>query len=451
MRDAVLRLLTRPILLHARIRSMALVILVVRCLEGIITWYVLYRYFAPHTVAPWLLHLNFLAYAIANLLLFFPQRRQGMTARLMWLDLAANLLPMTAAAHWSGGVYSALLPIFVVKISSYGLIYSAEVGLLSLLMTALLAGGLGAVDALGWLPTPGVDEVSMVARMRIGLAVQVLTFGTLIGGSLRFFSILQQRDRRLDEAVQEKDRLYAQSLQHQRNLRELSRNMMQSSESMMRRLVRELHDDLGQALTAVRMDLGMIDRELPAASPLHHTVREAREQISAVLQSMRNLSQLLRPPILDDLGLLPALQWYVERFRDRTGVTVHLTAPADSAERLPAEIEIALYRVVQEALTNVARHADARRVDIELHYDNSVARLVVQDDGEGFDAAGFLDNPPADRGIGVVGMRERVAAHGGNFSIDSGRGRGTRVELTVPTTATREQGELDGIDSRSVG
>ncbi len=423
--------LTRPALQGERIRASALLILLVRWLEGVAAWGVLYINYSPHTVAALPLHINFIGYGLVNLALYLPQRRERMTVGLVWLDIIANLIPMVTAAYWSDGVHSPLLPIFVVKIASYGLIYSADVGFLSLITTVILALGLTVVDFLGWLPSPSVEAVSMLARMRVALAFQVLTFGILIGGSLRFFSILEQRDARLEELVRDKDRLYQESLRHQQNLRELSRNMMQSSEAMMRHLVRELHDDLGQALTAVRMDLGMIDRQLPADGPLRALVKEAREQISAVLQSMRSLSQLLRPPVLDDLGLVPAMQWYAERFRERTGIDLTLDV-SGASERFPQAIEVALYRVFQEALTNVARHADASHVGVALQSDGATIALDIRDDGRGFDAQVLHDRPPADRGIGVVGMRERVATYGGDFHIESAPEKGTVVRLTIP-------------------
>lgn len=436
MVSSPLRVLTQPALQHARMHATAVVILLVRWLEGAAAWGVLYLYYAPHTVVASLLHLNFLVYALANLALYLPLCREGMTARLVWLDIVANLIPMGVAAYWSDGVHSPLLPIFVLKIASYGLIYSADVGLLSLITTVVLALGLTLADNLGWLPSPSVEAVPMLARMRVALAFQLFTFGIMIAGSLRFFSMLQERDARLEELVREKDRLYQESLRHQQNLRELSRNMMQSSEATMRQLVRELHDDLGQALTAVRMDLGMIDRDLPAGSALRTRVKEAREQISAVLQSMRNLSQLLRPPVLDDLGLVPAMQWYAERFRERTGVELTLEVSGNS-ERFPQPIEVALYRVFQEALTNVARHADAGHVRVTLHRDGARIALEISDDGCGFDTQALHDRPAADRGIGVLGMRERVATYGGEFHIESAPGRGTVVRLTIPIAETK--------------
>jgi len=424
----------RPTLQHARVRATAMVILLVRWIEGASAWGILYTYYVPHTVGGPSLHLNFLVYGLANLLLYFSHRRQSLVAGYVWLDILANLLPMVIAAYWSGGVHSPLLPIVVLKIASYGLIYSADVGLLSLLTTSTLALALGLVDGFGWWPSPSVEEVSMLSRMRIALAFNILIFGIMIGGSLRIFAVLQQREARLDELMRDKDRLYRESLRHQQNLRELSRNMMQTSEATMRHLVRELHDDLGQALTAVRMDLGMIDRELGRDSPLRPRVKEARDQIGSVLQSLRNLSQLLRPPVLDDLGLVPAIQWYAERFQERTGI--ELTLDTDGIpERLSQPVEVALYRVFQEALTNISRHAEAHHIAARLHSDGTTVHMEICDDGRGFDPRSLEESTAPDRGIGVVGMRERIATYGGDFHIESTPGNGTVVRLSIPFTA----------------
>jgi len=436
---------------HGRVRASATVILLVRWLEGAAAWAIVYRFFSTNTVEAWAIHLNFAAYAIVNLFLFFPQRREALGPALVWGDIFGNLLPMAVAAHWSGGIYSPLLPIFVVKISSYGLVYGVDVGLQSLGATTLIAIGLVLIDAVGLAPTPSIDAVPLLVRQRLGLAFEALTFGILIGGSLRFFSLLQDRDVRLHGLVSEKQRLYDESLRHQRQLRDLSRSMIQAGEETMHRLVRDLHDDLGQGLTAARIDLGLADRDLAPDSAAHAHVLAAREQIAAVMQSLRNLSQLLRPPVLDDLGLVPAMQWYTARFAERTRIDVTLEA-GGAQTRLQRSVEVALYRVLQEALTNVSRHAAAHHVNVRLAIGADAVTLQITDDGRGFDAAGFVQSPPSDHGMGVLGMRERVATYGGRFTIASQPGAGTAVELTIPLAAALGAGEEGhGEDSRLAG
>jgi signal transduction histidine kinase len=227
--------------------------------------------------------------------------------------------------------------------------------------------------------------------------------------------------------------------------------MMQASERTMQRLAHELHDDLGQALTSVKMQLGLIERGLPSESAIRPPLAEARGQVGSLLQSVRNLSQLLRPAVLDDLGLVPAMQSYVTRFSERTGTAVRLHCGSPDT-RLPAPIEVALYRVLQEALTNIARHAEARQVDVQLTVDAETAALRIRDDGRGFDAAAFLENPPAGHGMGVLGMRERVATYGGRFDVRSRPGQGTVVELSISLTQPIQDTDDDsGEDSRLAG
>jgi signal transduction histidine kinase len=436
---------------HHRIYGAAVVVLLVRLVEGAACWTILQWYFIDAIDPPWALHVTFITYAFANLGLFTLHRRKALTPGLVWLDIAVNQLPMGLALYWSGGVYSPLLPVFVIKIGSYGLIYGADVGVQSLVATGFIAILLAVAEQLGLTPTASVEEVSLLVRQRLTLGFAGLIFAVGCGGALRFFRILQDRETRLAEALSEKDRLYQESLLQERHLRQLSRRMMDVSERTMRHVARELHDDLGQALTAVRIDLGLIDRGLPASSQTRAQVQQVREQIGTALQSVRNLSQLLRPAVLDDLGLVAAIQSFVSRFGARAEIDVHLQLPP-AETRLPRPIEVALYRALQEALTNVARHAGAHQVGIQLSIGPDVATLAIHDDGCGFDAVAFARNPPRDRGMGILGMRERVATYGGRFTVESHPGKGTRVELTIPlAAATVEAEEEYGDDSRLVG
>jgi signal transduction histidine kinase len=430
---------------HRRVRGAAVTVLFVRLLEGAASWAIVFWFFCPATVPAWAVHLNFAAYVFANVALFFPQRHETLTPTLVWLDIIVNLLPMAAAAVWSGGLYSPLLPIFVLKIGSYALVFGVDVGIQSLAATTVAALGLAGVEATGFGVNESIDEVPLLLRQRLTLGVAGLTFGIGVGFSFRFFRLLQDREGRLADALREKDQLYHASLQHQQHLQRLSRKMMQVSEATMRRLARELHDDLGQALTAVKMDLGLIDRHLPPDSPVRSHVREARERIGTLLQSVRNLSQLLRPAVLDDLGLIPAMQSYVASFEQRTQIHVTLESPSDDT-RLPRPLEVTLYRVLQEALTNVARHAHAQHVIVRLHAGSDAVRLQISDDGCGFDAARLLHSPPAGHGMGVIGMRERVATYNGLFSIDSRPGTGTRVDLSVSLRAPVDGAEEEYTD-----
>jgi signal transduction histidine kinase len=404
-----------------------------RLLEGVACWAILTWFYVRPADATWALHLNFIVYAVGNLALSFVHRRGALDPASGWFDVAVNVLPMTFAAHWSGGLYSPFVPLFVLKIAVYTVVYGVDVGWQSLTATALAA--------LTWFLVGDHAAIAPPAHRELSLAFEVLAYGIIIGGALKFFPVLEDRERRLAVTAREKDELYQQSMRQQTHLRRLSQGMMRVSERTMRRIAHELHDDLGQALTAVKMDLGLIERELDDASEIRGRVRDAREQIGGVLQEVRNLSQLLRPAALDDLGLVPAMESFVNRFGERNAVSVELHAPPPET-RLPRSMELALYRVLQEGLTNVARHAKARRVQVSLRVED-VVTLRIQDDGCGFDAAGFLRSPPQGHGMGVFGMRERVASYGGQFVIESHEGAGTDVRLSIPLGAGADELEED--------
>jgi signal transduction histidine kinase len=199
----------------------------------------------------------------------------------------------------------------------------------------------------------------------------------------------------------------------------LSTRLMSMQEETYRRLSRELHDELGQSLTAVNAYLWLIDRHLPeAAAAGRAQTAEARRVVSRTLAAMRELSQLLRPSVLDDLGLVPSLDAHLKRFAACHGIAATLSAEG-LPDRLPSEIETAFYRIVQEALTNVARHAHATRVRVALAAIAGELRLEVEDDGVGLPAVNGDGGPP---GTGLVGIRERALALGGQLTLRPGKG-----------------------------
>ena len=224
-------------------------------------------------------------------------------------------------------------------------------------------------------------------------------------------------------------RMRANLDQRQAELAAFSARLMAAQEEERRRLARELHDELGQSLTAVNAYLWLIEKELPEGqAKLRARTAEARRLISKTLGEMRELSHLLRPSTLDDLGLVPSLDSHLKAFADRHQIATSFTAE-DLPERLPAEIETALYRITQEALTNVAKHAGAHRVRVTLARDGSELRLEIADDGHGLPARGG-GTPP---GTGLVGIRERVHALGGTVTVSSESG--VHIDVRVPLRA----------------
>jgi PAS domain S-box-containing protein len=208
-------------------------------------------------------------------------------------------------------------------------------------------------------------------------------------------------------------------------LRRLSRRLLAVQEDERRAIARELHDQIGQALTAAIINLQMMPLDLSAGPGL-----ELRTTLADVLQGVRELSLNLRPSMLDSLGLEPALRWYLER-QARLG---RFEAALDCAQagRLPAETETVIFRLVQEAMTNVLRHARARTVAVKVERSGAQAVLTVSDDGVGFDPAAVLARADAGGSFGVLGMRERAELAGGTLGIASRPGAGTTVTAVLP-------------------
>jgi signal transduction histidine kinase len=207
--------------------------------------------------------------------------------------------------------------------------------------------------------------------------------------------------------------------------RDSLRRVVEGQELERRRLARELHDETGQALTSILLGLKQVE-EAKSKEEARQAAAGLREQIVQTLQSVRRLAVELRPQALDDFGLAPALERLGEAFSEGSGIAVDVQANLDSV-RLPAEIETALYRIVQEALTNVAKHAGASRVSVVVTRREGLVTAVVEDDGQGFGAGGGEGG-----GLGLVGMKERVGLLGGRLAIESTEGAGTTIVAEVP-------------------
>jgi signal transduction histidine kinase len=205
------------------------------------------------------------------------------------------------------------------------------------------------------------------------------------------------------------------------------RRINEMLEEQARHIAHALHDDAGQLLTAVHLTLDRLQRELPTGDS--DELREARRFLVQIEDHLRGLSHELRPTLLDDLGLLPALEFLAQSVSARSGIPIRVTG--SRLRRLPTRVETALYRIVQEALRNAAKHSQARHVNVGIDVAERQIRCSIRDDGRGFDAGGTL-NGKAPRGLGMVGMRERLDALGGDMVIRSNPGRGTELRITVP-------------------
>ncbi|HEX5387056.1 MAG TPA: GAF domain-containing sensor histidine kinase [Gemmatimonadales bacterium] len=224
------------------------------------------------------------------------------------------------------------------------------------------------------------------------------------------------------------ERLQARTVE----LGRLSARMVEQHEEERRRLSRELHDETAQVFSAVKMELGVVRES--AAPPAVQRLDRALELVDAGIRSIRNVTNELRPSLLDDLGLLPALRSLVAEFGDRSGLAVALDAPP-ALPQISKEAEVALFRALQEALSNIARHAGARAVEVAIGVRGDGLVLAVCDDGSGFPGSAAGRELERNGHMGLAGMRERISALGGTVVVESRPGAGARVEVRVPAPA----------------
>ncbi|RME85108.1 MAG: HAMP domain-containing protein [Caldilineae bacterium] len=230
------------------------------------------------------------------------------------------------------------------------------------------------------------------------------------------------------DAELQRQRLMAELEQREALRGQLLERVLAAQEEERRRIARELHDEAGQALTSLMVGLRLLEKEVEQPETLLARLSDLKRMTDGVLEDLHRLAMDLRPASLDHLGLVAALRQYVELYSRQHGLAVQFETVGLDGERLPTEVEIALYRIVQEALTNVVRHAHATRADVllERHGDRLVA--IVEDDGAGFDPEAAVQNGR----LGLFGMRERAEMLGGTLAIESAPGAGTTVFVEIP-------------------
>jgi PAS domain S-box-containing protein len=244
-----------------------------------------------------------------------------------------------------------------------------------------------------------------------------------------------ERTAALSAANQALEAGMAQRQRAEKEHRELLRRLADAQESERARISRELHDQLGQDLTALKLGLRLVKNQ-GASIPAVSESTDKLEQLSGgLMQTIHRLAWELHPPVLDDLGLEAALRRYTGEWSENHHVPADFHATGMEAGRLPLDTETALYRVTQEALTNVLRHANAKRVGVLLERRKDLISLIVEDDGAGFDAAAVLQAAHSRGNLGLLGMQERVVMVGGTIEIESSPGAGTTVFVRVPLEA----------------
>lgn len=216
-------------------------------------------------------------------------------------------------------------------------------------------------------------------------------------------------------------------------LHKLNSKILKTQEEERRNISRDLHDDLGQHLTAISINLAAIKNNIKENDnpTTMERLEDSLKSVDVISKRIHDMVHELRPAILDDLGLIKTIKWYIKQFRRRTGISVSLNI-SDFKKRLDPELEIALYRIIQEALNNVAKHAEAGKVDITIIKDIHKLKILIKDNGKGFDSTLLNTNPLENSGMGIPGMRERLLGVNGKLKIDSKHGFGTKLIIIIP-------------------
>lgn len=253
--------------------------------------------------------------------------------------------------------------------------------------------------------------------------------------SVRRSSASLVRRKALERALEKSDRrnslLLKEAIRMQEHLRHLSRRVLFAQEEERKRISRELHDEVGQILTGVTVRLATLKREAAVnARGVERRLAGTQRLLQKTMRIVHGVARELRPPILDDLGLIPALHAFMRQFTKRTRIPITFSA-SPAVERLNGDKRTVLYRVGQESLTNIAKHAHASRIRVDIRKIEGDAHLEIHDDGRSFPVHRVLTSGKVTR-LGLLGMRERVEMVGGVFTVESAPGRGTTVRAQVP-------------------
>jgi signal transduction histidine kinase len=244
----------------------------------------------------------------------------------------------------------------------------------------------------------------------------------LLRARVSVFAELHRKARQLEALNQE--------------LRRLSQSLMTAQDEERRRIARELHDGLGQDLTAAKMMLGALMQPHQSNDAKERALSEANEMMDNAIKQVRTISHLLHPPLLDEMGLLSALRWYTDGFAKRSGIETILEVPR-SFPRLGAEVETAIFKIAQESLTNVFRHASAQRTTVKLEEQDGWVSISIADDGKGIPKK-LESLQSGSYGIGIIGIKQRVEEHGGRLMLQN-TSPGTVVEVSIPIKNARNQ------------
>ena len=271
------------------------------------------------------------------------------------------------------------------------------------------------------------ETFAQFRRRLLMFAVIGLSFALILAITTIVYAV------RLEKRVKDK---YEESLQAQRELKKLSQRLVEAEERERRAISRELHDEVGQSLSALLIDVENLTEMCSEDAAFRQGLQRIKALAENCVNEVRNMALLLRPSMLDDLGLVAALEWQAREVSKRTGMLVNIFSD-NISDILPEEHKTCVYRIVQEALNNCSKHAYARNVRVTLREEPGHLGLTIKDDGHGFD-------PNRGRGLGLVGMNERVTQLGGVFEVDSDPRHGTCLRVDLPFTKKFEETKSGG-------
>ncbi len=248
----------------------------------------------------------------------------------------------------------------------------------------------------------------------------------------------------VEESLSKSEQHYSQLLKQSRHMQEqlrlLSRQLMSAQEDERKKISRELHDEIAQTLTGINVRLASLKTEATVNNKgLQKKISSTQRLVEKSVDIVHRFARELRPTVLDDLGLIPALHSFMKNFTKRTGVRASLTTFTAKIEQLDTAKRTVLFRVAQEALTNVARHAHASQVEVSIQKLPDCVCMKIKDDGKSFDVERAL-HPNGGKRLGLLGMRERLEMVGGKFAVESAPGKGTTIQAQIPLGKARARG-----------
>jgi len=282
--------------------------------------------------------------------------------------------------------------------------------------------GTGDLDAP--IPVTGRDEIGELAGNLDTMRLQ-------LKHSLdEIVELNRELEQRVKQRTHELEELERQLREQNKEKGDLLGKIITTQEEERKRIARELHDEVGQSITSLMIGFKVLETQDP--EKMSQGIDQLKKLSAQTLEDVRHLALELRPSSLDDLGLIAALRQYTREYKEKTGVNAEFQTSGFEGKRLQPEVEIALYRIVQEALTNVARHAEAKKVSVLMGIRNSSIVAIVEDDGKGFDVQDVISSKNRERRLGLYGMQERASLIGGVLTIEANPGKGTTIFVEVP-------------------